>query len=181
MQGFLVDEECLNAGSYQKAMDSGFRRSGNVIYRPVYALTCCPLQSIRLDARKFDMKRSQRNVLVKFLKFIGYPDCSQYSRQELVDKESVNVIQNGGYGRLSYSTDPRDFSIEEAFHVWKRYQIAIHGDDENELTVEHFKSSFVESPLLERTVQAQMRIDGRLVGVSVLDLASSCVSSVYFY
>lgn len=93
----------------------------------------------------------------------------------------VDIVKAEGHGRFTYTFSEEDaFNCDEAFELWRKYQVAIHGDDEAELSLSHFKESFVESPL-ERTLQAQLKLDGRLIGVGVLDVAESCISSVYFY
>ena len=175
-----MDEEFMTARNYQKLLDSGFRRSGRIVYRPVYGETCCPLQSIRLDADEFAMSKSQRHCLIKFLKEIGIgQDWRKKNREELMASVQDLVKSKGNY-RFSYTWDPASLDAEEAFQVWRRYQIAIHNDSEDELTLPHFKQSFVNSPL-KQTFQAQLRLDGKLIGVGVLDVAKSCLSSVYFY
>ena len=134
----------------------------------------------RLNANELELSKSQRSVLIKFLKEIGVvAEWSKLNRADLMELVK-GVVKAGGSGRFVYITESSDFDVLEAFEVWRRYQVAIHGDSEDELTLEHFEEAFVQSPL-ERTLQAQLRVDGKLIGVGVLDVAQSCVSSVYFY
>ncbi len=106
-------------------------------------------------------------------------EWSKLSREELMDL-LVEVVKSNGNDRFSYTWDEVSFQEDQAFPIWRQYQIEIHNDSNDELTLSHFKQSFVKSPL-KRTLQAQLRLDGRLLGVGVLDVAASSLSSVYFY
>ncbi|SPQ95070.1 unnamed protein product (mitochondrion) [Plasmodiophora brassicae] len=80
---------------------------------------------------------------------------------------------------------------EEAFLVYQRYQVAVHGDPIARVTREQYKNFLCDTPLVETASSApsiqygsfhvEYRFDGRLIGVSVVDILPRCVSSVYFF
>jgi hypothetical protein len=54
--------EKLTVSDYQGMVDRGWRRSGTYFYRPWNDATCCPLYTIRLDSRKFQASKAQKNA-----------------------------------------------------------------------------------------------------------------------
>lgn len=83
----------------------------------------------------------------------------------------------------------------EKLHIYRRYQAEVHGDDPEAITMESFRQFLCDSPLSSKTTGAtvldaplsygtwhlEYRVDGILVGVSVLDILPHCFSSVYFF
>lgn len=47
-----------------------YLRSGRYLYKPIMEETCCPLYTIRLDALKFKISRSQKRVLRNWHDFL---------------------------------------------------------------------------------------------------------------
>ncbi|XP_034241052.1 arginyl-tRNA--protein transferase 1 isoform X2 [Thrips palmi] len=85
-------------------------------------------------------------------------------------------------------------SFQESLCVYRRYQIAIHGDPESKCTESQYKRFLVKSPLEAwrpadgsgppqgyGSFHQQYWLDDKLVAVGVLDILPRCVSSVYFY
>jgi len=82
---------------------------------------------------------------------------------------------------------------EEEYQIYRKYQMAIHGDPPNKCDRDQYEWFLVRSPLrrvrsgdgmaqIERgSFHIQYRIDGRLVGVSAVDLLPRCLSSKYFF
>ncbi|KAJ3322193.1 Arginyl-tRNA--protein transferase 1 [Boothiomyces sp. JEL0866] len=60
----------LSVENYQLMIDKGWRRSGNYIYKPNIAETCCPQYSIKLDCLEFQPTKSQSKVLKKVQKYL---------------------------------------------------------------------------------------------------------------
>jgi arginine-tRNA-protein transferase len=180
----------LPVALYQRLIDDGWRRSGHHIYRPVLEKTCCALQSIRLHAFRFQMSRSQRHALVKFLGVVKSDlEVSTVSREDLLDTVCAAVFSNELPCRLSVQLVNFDGSAEN-FELFKKYQIAVHHENEDEISLNHFENFLVNSPLRQRLDTAEgligswhteYRIDGKLIAVGVIDILPSGVSSVYCY
>lgn len=94
--------------------------------------------------------------------------------------------------RWNMSWAPSVFD-EEEFQLYQRYQQIIHKDDGASLTPGRFCHFLVDTPLRTippggnipapgfGTFHLQYRIDGRLVGVSVVDVLPRCLNSIYFF
>lgn len=61
-------------------LDAGWRRSGNYLYRPDMAKTCCPAYVIRLDAMRYEPSVSHKRVLKRLRRFtstdVEFSHCS---------------------------------------------------------------------------------------------------------
>ncbi|XP_023347558.1 arginyl-tRNA--protein transferase 1 isoform X3 [Eurytemora carolleeae] len=60
----------LSAENYQALLDRGWRRSGRFVYKPVIPDTCCPLYTIRCNAKQFIPTKSQKKVAKKVNNFL---------------------------------------------------------------------------------------------------------------
>lgn len=61
--------ETLTVQDYQNLIDRGWRRSGKYCYKPIMDQICCPLYTIRCNALKFTLSKSQKKVIKRFNKF----------------------------------------------------------------------------------------------------------------
>ncbi|XP_035219051.1 arginyl-tRNA--protein transferase 1-like isoform X2 [Stegodyphus dumicola] len=67
---------------YQNLIDRGWRRSGKYCYKPTMHRTCCPQYTIKCEAKKFVLSRSQKKVLKKIHKFLAYGEKEKLSQDE---------------------------------------------------------------------------------------------------
>jgi arginine-tRNA-protein transferase len=88
--------------------------------------------------------------------------------------------------KLTVRLEPASFS-RDAYLLYKKYQMAVHNDKEDELTEKKYVNFLVESPLQPDPSQThygsfhqKYYIDDQLIAVAVLDVLPQCVSSVYF-
>lgn len=86
---------------------------------------------------------------------------------------------------LTIETIPAVFT-DEVYELYKKYQVAVHNDKLEELTIEKFSDFLVNSSLPCEpgrlgTHHQLYRIDGRLVAVGVIDLLPTSLSSVYCF
>lgn len=84
---------------------------------------------------------------------------------------------------------------EEVFSLYKKYQMEVHNETEDEISKEAFTHFLVETPLTSvsraedpsapsigyGSHHMQFRIDGRLVAVSAVDVLPRCLSSKYAF
>lgn len=97
---------------------------------------------------------------------------------------------------ISAQTEDPEFmrSFNESYNVYKKYQVAIHKDKPDSITKKQFTRFLCNSSLIQEPIprsgspgkqfgayHQQYLIDGRIVCVGVVDVLSSCVSSVYLY
>jgi arginine-tRNA-protein transferase len=137
-------------------------------------------------------------------------------REEEVNKSRPGSLSNPS-DRFSAS-EPFKFELrvetvpprvtEEVFALYKKYQVAVHGDRPEDVTEEGFKRFLVHSPLVSSSLPASRprpppstplapedwdyllpcgsyhqlyRLNGRLIAVGVVDLLPRCLSSVYCF
>lgn len=82
-----------------------------------------------------------------------------------------------------------DSFTQEAFELYKKYQIEIHNDSPSSITPNGYIHFLCNSSLVPRTegsitygsFHLQYRIDGKLIAVGVVDILPSGLSSVYFF
>ena len=89
-------------------------------------------------------------------------------------------------------------SIEEEHEVYTKYQSIIHNDSPLECNMNQFKRFLCTSPLMEQSYNGpltkyenqslgygsfhqQYILNNKIIAVGVIDILSSCVSSVYFF
>jgi arginine-tRNA-protein transferase len=135
----------VDAQTYQRMMDAGFRRSGDFFYRPdcVGCRACLP---IRVPVQRFAPTRSQRRA-------------GRRNRDLTIE-----------------TAEPR--ADDERWELFRRYQAYQH-DTEMISTREEYYSFFCASPI--KTLEMCYRLNGRLVGVGIVDVCSASLSSVYFF
>lgn len=92
--------EALTVQDYQNLIDRGWRRSGKYCYKPIMNETCCPQYTIRCNALKFHLSKSQKKVIKKFNKF-----CADGI---LKKDENIESAEGGGEGtfELNYREGP---------------------------------------------------------------------------
>ena len=93
-------------------------------------------------------------------------------------------------------TNPRDPNFnetyEESYEVFKKFQMVIHKESEEDCTRRHFEEFLVESPLLHEkgsegmpcdygTYHQQYLLDGKIIAVGVLDIIPKGVLCEYLY
>ncbi|XP_050298318.1 arginyl-tRNA--protein transferase 1 isoform X2 [Anthonomus grandis grandis] len=96
MSGMYAEQ--LTVDDYKDLIDRGWRRSGKYCYKPVMDKTCCPQYTIRCDALKFSLSKSQKKIIKKFNKFLVDRNINKSSPQEqLNNEESFSELQ--GYSK----------------------------------------------------------------------------------
>lgn len=95
--------------------------------------------------------------------------------------------------KLEIRTRKSSFDAEE-FALYRRYQMAVHHENAEDVTENTFRRFLVDTPLIFvppseegasfcgfGSFHQQYLIDGRLVAVGVIDILPSCLSSNYFF
>lgn len=86
---------------YQGLIDRGFRRSGDLLYKPDLRASCCPHYTIRLDSAAFKATKDQRQALNRFTNYVLGEEyirkAGRYypkTRKEASDRKQIfNVVQ----------------------------------------------------------------------------------------
>ena len=119
-------------------------------------------------------------------------------KQPFERKQSMEDVPSSNTPAASSSTStsakkPRSFLVkqvpaefdETAFALYKKYQMAIHGDKESKLTPDQYSGFLCSSPLIPSGPYGGYHhhyiLDGRLIAVGVVDILPSCLSSVYLF
>ena len=83
-------------------------------------------------------------------------------------------------------------TFKESYELYKKYQMTVHKDTEDECNEKQYRRFLCDSPLIPKQGAAgwpcdygsyhhHYRIDGKLVAVGVVDFLPNCLSSVYTY
>jgi arginine-tRNA-protein transferase len=130
---------------YHDFMDHGFRRSGNLFYRPI-CKECRECRAIRIAIKDFLPSKSQRRIVRK--------------NQD-----------------LTVTVRPPQFT-EEKFRIFCDYLKFQHNADQDD-SPESFRDHLYMSPIM--TLEFEYRVGKRIVAVSIADICSRSLSSVYAY
>eukprot|EP00127_Corallochytrium_limacisporum_P005125 Clim_evm31s199 gene=Clim_evmTU31s199 len=110
---------------------------------------------------------------------------------EYVSKRHVNLAMKGKAKTLTLELAPATFRDDD-YALYKKYQMAIHGEDESEISKHSYTNFLVASPLVDvssdetwntvgyGTFHQRYLLDGKLIALAILDILPRCVSSVYF-
>lgn len=80
----------MKASDYEAMMLRGWRRSGSYYYKPDLKLSCCKLNTIRLDVNQFQINKKQRKIMNKFEAFInGTPAVKQENKASKREETKV--------------------------------------------------------------------------------------------
>jgi arginine-tRNA-protein transferase len=210
---FGVLAKTLLVDDYLRMMHRGWRRSGSYLYKPTNFASCCACYTIRLRVEGFQISKSQKKVLKILDRFLNKGggvekqgmivetksngNGSGEEMSEVGTKESVKdagKAKTSGTARFTIQTVDAEATVER-FNLYKKYQVAVHKDKPEDVTMSGFSRFLVDSPLVseERTDEKTgktvslgckhqlYRIDGRLVAVGVIDLLPDGLSSVYTF
>ena len=130
---------------YHDFMDCGFRRSGDLFYRPICE-SCRECRSIRVPISDFQASKSQRRVLRK------NQDLTVATKEPRFTEEKFRIFRD--YSEFQHNSDPED-------------------------SAERFRNHLYASPVM--TLEFEYRLADRLVAVSIADVCSRSLSSVYAY
>jgi arginyl-tRNA--protein-N-Asp/Glu arginylyltransferase len=95
----------LTCADYQALCEAGWRRSGEYVYKPANARTCCPNLTIRLDVARFQATKEQHRLLRRLNEFLaGGPHTSGNGGDD--DAASAVASESGGGGRQLHQPSP---------------------------------------------------------------------------
>eukprot|EP01038_Epipyxis_sp_PR26KG_P009262 gene9262-12477_t len=164
----------MQATDYEKMMLIGWRRSGTYFYKPIMHKTCCPQYTIRLRVNEFVPSKAQKKLLRRVDNAIN--------KRHTISDLSTSKTDPSSMVMISFS--PSSFS-EEKLALYQSYQVAVHGDNIDNITKESFSRFLVDSPLVNDgtygSFHHEYRLDGILIAVGVVDILPSGLSSVYFF
>lgn len=177
----------LTINEYQQLIDRGFRRSGSFIYKPDVRRSCCPQYTIRLDVDKFKPTKDQRHTINRFSKFMNASSNNEKSKKNHGKDNSFNLVDTVNKGEesgdLVIKLDDATYT-EEKFELFKKYQVHVHNDAEDENKPSGFKrflctNVFTDGDDVHGAKHQLYYYKGELIAIGVIDILPRCVSSVY--
>lgn len=184
---YAITADTLEASTYDRMINMGWRRSGNFLYRPVLHKTCCPSYAIRLMVEGFQISKSQRQVLRRFERYLN-------TGSVLIESSSMDT--HIAPMEVTFDLVAAEFTSER-YELYKKYQVAVHQDSPEDVTELAFTRFLCSSPLQtsddEMKIQYKAttitcgsyhqlyRVNGTLIAVSVIDVLPSGLSSVYAF
>ncbi|KAH0302650.1 arginine-tRNA-protein transferas-like protein 1, partial [Aureobasidium melanogenum] len=169
---YYVITKSLSAQVYQDLIDRGWRRSGNLIYKPDVYRSCCPHYTIRLPAQSLAANTNQRKALNSWNKFVLGEEYIKETAKRFPKTKEEKARQRNGFDllhtvheaevdqlkpvapahRFEVTLEP-DNCTEEKFQVYKNYQIHVHHDEPGEVTKRGFERFLCKSPIARETVK----------------------------
>ncbi len=143
----------LTESRYEQLLSRGWRRFGRTLFRPACS-ACVACQSLRVMIPEFAASKSQRRVISKS------PELTDLT--VIVQKPSMS---------------------DEHISLYNRYHLDMHHRRQwpfREITREHYFDSFVDGhfPFAR---EFQYRHHGKLIGLGLVDVTKSVMSSIYFF
>lgn len=111
--------ETLTVQDYQNLIDRGWRRSGKYCYKPIMDETCCPQYTIRCNAPRFNLSKSQKKVIKKFNKF-----CSDGVLRKEEDTGGARDEEGCSFD-VNYREGPS--TVTDLSEVTKDEEVAVEG------------------------------------------------------
>lgn len=136
----------MSVHDYERLMLTGWRRAGTYFYKPRYQETCCPPYTIRLPISKFKMSKSQKQVSNRFERYLRTGDIHEKLQADLAVREHALSIET-----LEPACTP------ERYKLYKKYQIIVHNDSEEDISELQFKRFLIDSPLVDTTSSSVCR------------------------
>lgn len=181
---FGFDTLKISCKQYQNLINRGFRRSGRFVHKPDCLNSCCSQYSMRLDVDKFKPTKQHRQALNRFNRFCVKAedeDTTCHSSGKTKGKrnqfdllQAVNTTKSP-LSNLTVEFETSEFS-DEKFQLFKRYQMAIHHEDEENITAQSFERFLCETPLSESSSDSN---DNRVIEMSPYFRGS--VHQMYYY
>ncbi|EPS44945.1 hypothetical protein H072_1059 [Dactylellina haptotyla CBS 200.50] len=193
---------------YKALLDRGWRRSGNILYKPDMKNSCCQ----ELEAAKFKPHAKQRRTANSWTNHIlgidykreqaqKYPLSREEKKRkrrapfdllERIHEAEYEVLKQKNPLEPAHKLEVRleeNHFTQEKYDLFQHYQTVIHKDDN--VSEAGFKRFLCNNPFKPKySVDEKGRkigayhhcyyLDGRLIAMAVLDLLPDCVSGVYF-
>ncbi|THW36084.1 arginine-tRNA-protein transferase 1 [Aureobasidium pullulans] len=169
---YYMITKALSAQVYQDLIDRGWRRSGNLLYKPDVYRSCCPHYTIRLPADSLVARNDQRKALNSWNKFVLGEEYIKETAKRFPKTKEEKARQRNGFDllqtvheaendklkpvepahRFEVTLEP-DECTEEKFQLYKNYQIHVHHDEPGEVTKKGFERFLCKSPIIRETVK----------------------------
>jgi len=141
-------------------------------------------KDIRLERKK--LKMIQKGIDVSTLTTMKKNEVKEKQLEEFLTATS-NAKRTFEIKLVNTKTEEFRETFDESFELYKKYQIIIHGDKEDECNKKQFKRFLVDSPINNEadsycgSYHQHYYIDKKLVAVGVIDILPTALSSVYFF
>eukprot|EP00884_Botryococcus_braunii_P016982 jgi/Botrbrau1/3968/Bobra.0365s0041.1 len=107
----------LTVDIYQELLDSGWRRSGCWLYRPIPDATCCNPYTIRLDVHKFKPDKKQKQVLRKMAAYLEGEPLRKHPQEEQQEAGPAPSSKPAGAFSRTASVPPARMSYAQALNA----------------------------------------------------------------
>ncbi|KAK6359363.1 Arginyl-tRNA--protein transferase 1 [Orbilia brochopaga] len=137
---------------YKDLLDRGWRRSGNILYKPDMKYSCCQEYTIRLEATKFKPGAKQRRSINAWTNYIQGLDYRREQAQKYpISREEKKRKRREGFDLIEKVHEPEYDTMklknpiepahklevrleentftQEKYKLFYHYQIAIHKDE----------------------------------------------------
>lgn len=144
--------EQMTCKQYDEFINQGFRRSGTFMYKNDILRSCCRLYTIRTQLSNFKLDKKQRKIVNRFVKKIYEP-----TKHDNKTFDIYQILQAQQKSKSFYTRyEPSVFSREK-FQLYKKYQMAVHNDKDEDVTESSFKRFLCDTPFPRSEVDGTNR------------------------
>lgn len=130
---------------YDEMMNTGFRRSGNFFYRNDLLRGCCRLYTIRSSMKYLKLDKHHRKTINRFIKEI-LPEEPQKKHKNQEKFDILSLVAAEQKSTRFYTKFEKAQYSKEKFLLYKKYQVAVHNDKEDDLEKESFERFLCTDP-----------------------------------
>ncbi|RZF39714.1 hypothetical protein LSTR_LSTR003956 [Laodelphax striatellus] len=105
----------MTVQDYQDLIDRGWRRSGQYVYKPNMAVTCCPMYTIKCSLPDFSTTKSQKKLLKRVNKFF----CDGTIKSNKNDSDSSDMESEPAFSNLNDIPDLKEKAEKAAVNAEK--------------------------------------------------------------
>ncbi|WWD00610.1 hypothetical protein V866_007545 [Kwoniella sp. B9012] len=137
---------------YQMLIDRGWRRSGDYVYHPDMARTCCPQYTIRLNSTNFKGNKKHRQVTNRFNRFLetGQKPGEEESSTTMNVDGKAQAVKGKGNGKGKGKDN--ESSKRDLLDDLHRYEIGFIQRDEESLA-HRFETKLVPAKATSETFE----------------------------
>lgn len=144
--------EQVTARSYDQFINLGYRRSGSFLYKPDLLRSCCRMYTIRTNLKQLKLDKHHRKTINRFIRAISPKDIIPEKKGNNLKFDIRTLIEAEKKSTSFYTKFEESTITEEKYQLYKKYQVAVHGDEPSLVTKNSFKRFLCDTPFTDHEI-----------------------------